>query len=65
MKKITLDEAKDDQDKLEKPIIRLENCQSKIDIKKEEKINVIKSVGELFRVREDIIGFFLKRNFSV
>ena len=54
---ITLDEAKDDQDKLEKFRIRLENIKQEL-IQKEEKNNVLKSAVELFRVREDIIVFF-------
>ena len=57
---ITLDEAKDDQDKLEKLIIRLENYKAKKPLKKEEKYNVLKSATKLFRAREDIIGFFEK-----
>ena len=55
--KLTLDEAKGDQDKLEKLMIRLENYKARINIK-EQKNNVLKSAGEFFRTREDIIGFF-------
>ena len=57
---ITLDEAKDDQDKLEKFRIRLENIKQEL-IQKEEKNNVLKSAVELFRVREDIIVFFFEK----
>ena len=32
-------------------------------MKKEEKNNVLKSAVELFRAREDIIAFFLKKEF--
>ena len=56
---ITLDEAKDDQDKLEKLINRLENYKAKKPLKIEEKKNVLKSATELFHVREDI-DFFEK-----
>ena len=57
---ITLDEAKDDQDKLEKLINRLENYKAKKPLKIEEKKNVLKSATKLFRAREDIIDFFEK-----
>ena len=60
---ITLDEAKDDQDKFEKLIIRLENYKARNN-KKEEKNNVLKSVKGLFRARKDIIGLFEKGIFS-
>ena len=40
-------------------MIRLENYKAKIN-KKREKNNVLKSPGELFRARGDIIGFFEK-----
>ena len=56
---ITLDEAKDDQDKLEKLIIRLEKYKPKINKKRREK-KVLESALKLFHVREDIIGFFEK-----
>ena len=55
---ITLVEAKNDQDKLEKLISRLENYKAKKQLKTEEKKNVLKSATELFRAREDIIVFF-------
>ena len=57
---ITLDEAKDDQDKLEKLIIRLEKYKPKINLKKEEKNKVLESAVNLFDAGEDIIGFFEK-----
>ena len=56
---ITLDEAIKDQNKLEKLIIRLENYNAK-NKKIEEKNKVLKSSLKLFRVREDIIGFYRK-----
>ena len=61
---ITLDEAKDDQDKLEKLIIRLENYNAKKPLKIEEKKNVLKSATELLCAREDIINFFEKGIFQ-
>ena len=63
---ITLDEAMDDQEKLEKLIIRLKNYKAKNKKKKkiEEKNKVLRSAAELFRVREDIIVFFWKKNIS-
>ena len=55
---ITLDEAKDDQDKLEKLTIRLEKYKPKINKKKkEEKNKVLESAVKLFHVREDIDFF--------
>ena len=55
---ITLDEAKDDQDKLEKLTIRLEKSKPKINKKKkEEKNKVLESAVKLFHVREDIDFF--------
>ena len=48
---ITLDEAKDDQDKLEKLIIRLEKYKPKINLKKEEKNKVLESAVKLFHAR--------------
>ena len=62
---ITLDEAMDDQEKLEKLIIRLKNYKAKNKKKIEEKNEVLRSAVELFRAREDIIGFFEKRIFPV
>ena len=65
---ITLDEAKDNQDKLEKLIIRLEKYKPKLKKKieeKKEKKNVSESAVKLFRAREDIMFFFLKRDFSI
>ena len=60
--KITLDEAKDDQDKFKKLIIRLENYKARKGKKKKRK-KVLESAAELFRAREDIIGFFEKGSF--
>ena len=61
---ITLDEAKNDQDKSENLIIRLGNYKPRMKRtnkkKKEAKNNVLKSAGDLFHVRGDIIGFFQK-----
>ena len=60
---ITLDEGMDDQTKLEKLIIRLQNYKARSEKKKkkiEEKNKVLESAAELFCVREDIIGFFGK-----
>ena len=54
---ITLNEAKDNQDKLEKLIFRLNNYTAKKK-KLEEKNKVLNSAGELFHAREDIIVFF-------
>ena len=62
---ITLDEAKDNQDKLEKLIIRLENYKAKKPLKIEEKKNALKSATELFHARGNIIHFFEEGNFSV
>ena len=56
---ITIDEAIDDQEKLEKLIIRLENYGMKKRKKKEEK-KVLKSAEKLFNARRHIIGFFEK-----
>ena len=53
---ITLDEAIDDQAKLEKLIIRVENYKTKI--KKEKKNKVLESAIKLFDARKDIIVFF-------
>ena len=61
---ITLDEAMDDQEKLEKLIIRLKNHEAKNKIKIEEKNKVLKSARKLLYARKDIIGFFEKRTFS-
>ena len=49
--KLTLDEAKGDQDKLEKLIIRLENCNTKI-IKKKKKIE---EKNKLFEICSKIV----------
>ena len=58
---ITLDEAKDDQGKLEKLINRLENYKAKKPLKIIEEIkNVLKSAIELFHARNNIIDFFEK-----
>ena len=56
---ITLDEAIDDQAKLEKLIIRVENYKTKI--KKEEKNKVLESAIKLFDARKDIIVFFFEK----
>ena len=56
---ITLDEAIRDQNELEKLIFRLENYNEK-NKKIEEKNKALKSAVKLFRVREDIIGFYRK-----
>ena len=55
---ITLDEAKDNQDKLEKWINRLKNYKAKKPSKREEKKNVLESAVKLFNVRKTIINFF-------
>ena len=60
---ITLDEAKDNQDKLEKRMNRLENYKAKKQSKIEEKKRVLESAVKLFCVREDIINFFEKEIF--
>ena len=64
---ITLDEGMDDQTKLEKLIIRLENYKARSEKKKkiEEKNKVLESAAELFCVREDIIGFLEKEFFRL
>ena len=61
---ITLDEAKDNQDKLEKLIIRLENYKARNN-KKEEKNNVLKSAGRLFRARKILLVFLKKKFFRL
>ena len=53
----------DDQIKLEKLVIRLENYKAKAEKKLEEKNKVLESAAELFHVREDII-VFLKKGIS-
>ena len=59
----------DDQAKLEKLIIRLENYNAKNKKNKkkktEEKNKVLESTAELFRLREDIIDFFKKGIFCL
>ena len=57
---ITLDEAMDDQKKLEKLIIRLENYNAKNKNKIDEKNKVLKSAVELFHATENIVDFFEK-----
>ena len=59
--KITLDEVKEDQDKLEKLIIRLENYSAK----KEEKKKVLESAVKLFNARRDLIVFIKKEFFRL
>ena len=54
----------DDQAKLEKLIIRLENYNAK-NKKIEEKNKVLESAAKLFRVRKDIIDFFKKKFFRL
>ena len=61
---ITLDEAKENQDKLEKLIIRLENYKARNN-KKEEKNNVLKSAGRLFRARKILLVFLKKKFFRL
>ena len=56
---ITLDEAIEDQNKLEKLILRLNNYKAKNKIK-QKRNRVLKSAEELFHVRENIIDFFKK-----
>ena len=56
---ITLDEAIEDQNKLEKLIFRLNNYKAKSKIKQKRK-RVLKSAEELFHVRENINDFFKK-----
>ena len=56
---ITLDEAMDNQEKLEKLVIRLENYGAKSN-KKEEKNKVLESAIKLFNARENIVGYFKK-----
>ena len=57
---ITFDEAKDNQAKLEKLIIRLESFKAKNKKKIEEKNKVLESAVKSFRVRENIMDFFKK-----
>ena len=59
---ITLDEAKDDQDKLEKLIIRLENYKARINKKEKRKIKSYNLQENCF-VREKILLVFLKKEF--
>ena len=47
----------DNQEKLQKFIIRLENCSAKSN-KERRKNKVLQSAKELFDVRKDIIVFF-------
>ena len=55
---ITLDEAMDDQEKLEKLISRLENYNAKNFKKMDEKNKVLKPAVELFHERENIVDYF-------
>ena len=54
---ISLDEAKDDQDKLEKLINRQKNYKAKKPSKIEEKKYVLESAIKLFNARKDIIKY--------
>ena len=58
--KITLNEAKENQDKLENLIIRLEKYNAKKGKRKYERKKVLESAVKLFRARKDIINFFEK-----
>ena len=60
---ITLNEAIDDQEKLENLIIRLENYKPRNTRKKEEKDKVLESARKLLYARNDIINAFDKKNF--
>ena len=62
---ITLDEAMDDQEKLEKLISRLENYNAKNKKKIDKKNKVLKSAVELFHVREIIVDYFKKGIFHL
>ena len=57
---ITLDEAMDDEEKLEKLISRLENYNAKNKKKIDKKHKVLKSAVELFHARENIVDYFKK-----
>ena len=59
---INLDEAVDDQEKLENSIIRLENYKPR-KTKKEEKNKVLESARKLLYARNDIINAFDKKKF--
>ena len=60
---ITLNEAMDDQEKLENLIIRLENYKPRNTHKKEEKDKVLESARKLLYVRNDIFNAFNKNIF--
>ena len=60
---ITLNEAIDDQEKLENLIIRLENYKPRNRRKKEEKDKVLESARKLLYARNDIINAFDKKKF--
>ena len=60
---MTLDEAIDDQGKLENSIIRLENYKPRKTKKIEEKNKVLESARKLLYVRNDIINAFSKKIF--
>ena len=61
---INLDEAVDDQEKLENSIIRLENYKPR-KTKKEEKNKVLESARKLLYARNDILNAFDKKNFRI
>ena len=58
--KITLEEAKDNQEKLEKLINRLKNYKAQKPSKIEEKNYVLESAIKLFNARKDINSFLEK-----
>ena len=60
---ITLDEAMDNQEKLEKLITRLENYNAKNKEKIDKKNKVLKSEVELFHARENVVDYFKKEIF--
>ena len=60
---ITLNEAIDDQEKLENLIIRLENYKPRNTRKKEEQDKVLESARKLLYARNDIINAFDKKKF--
>ena len=62
---ITLDEAKDDQDKLEKLIIRLERYKPKINKKKNRREKkILRICSKIVSCEKRYYCFFWKRNFS-
>ena len=57
----TLDEAMGNQEKLEKLISRLENCNAKNKKKIDENNKVLKSAVELFHARENYLVYYFKK----